>query len=217
MIRAREELLLRRASGLIVSAYGLRVPSFGRPQILLDHGVDLAHFGSSSPPVPAALTAVRDGRPLLLFAGRIDERIDPRLLRNLPGQVILLGLQTGVRLPTGITVLPPVSYDNLPAWLAAADVLLLPYARGRLTDTIQPLKLKEYLATGRPIAATDLPEVRRITAGLAELGDDPESFATACAKALSEDPTRVEERKSLVAQDDWAQCARRLVEFVGEL
>jgi len=221
MIRSREELLLRRVSGLAVSAEGLRVPSFGRPQILLDHGVDLVHFtanASTTPsPLPPALAAIRDGRPLLLFAGRIDERIDPRLLRDLPGQVVLLGRQTGLRLPTNISVLPPVSYEELPAWLAAADVLLLPYARGRLTDTIQPLKLREYLATGRAIAATDLPEVRRVCAGLAELGDGPEGFAAACMRALDEDPAKTEQRRALVTEDSWASRAQRLLDFVGEL
>jgi glycosyltransferase involved in cell wall biosynthesis len=216
MIRRREELLLRRVSGLLVTAQGLRVPSFGKPQALLDHGVDLTHFGAAPPP-PPELTAVRDGRPLLLFAGRIDERIDPTLLRNLPGQVVLIGRQTGVRLPPDVTVLPTVTYAQLPAWLSAADVLLLPYTRNRLTDTIQPLKLREYLATGRPIATTDLPEVGRLTAGLAEIGDGPEGFAAACTRALAEDEGRPEQRRRLVAEDGWSCRATELLQFVGRL
>lgn len=215
MIRARERLLLRRASGLIVTAEGLRVPSFGGPQMLLEHGVDLAHFGSRSAP-PKALTKVRDGRPLLLFAGRIDQRLDPELLRDLPGQVVLIGRQTHAKLPPDVTVLPPVPYSELPSWLAAADVLLLPYARGQLSDTIQPLKLREYLATGRPIVASRLPEVTRICGDLVQLGDDPEQFAAACARALRAPTESAGLRQRLVAGDSWAGRAAELLAFATE-
>jgi glycosyltransferase involved in cell wall biosynthesis len=110
-----------------------------------------------------------------------------------------------------------VPYAELPAWLSAADVLLLPYTRDRLTDTIQPLKLREYLATGRPIATTDLPEVRRLTAGLAEIGDGPKGFAAACTRALEEDVGRSEQRRRLVADDAWSYRATELLQFVGKL
>jgi len=212
MIREREALLLRRASGLLVTAERLRVPDFAGPQMLLEHGVDMDHFAARSPP-PEALTEVRDGRPLLLFAGRIDERLDPELLRNLPGQVVLIGRRTDVELPADVTVLPPVPYAELPSWLGAADVLLLPFARGRLSDTIQPLKLREYLATGRPIAASGLPEVTRICGDVVQFGDDAEEFAAACRRALQEPTKSAGLRRRLVTDGSWGDRAAELLAF----
>jgi len=212
MIREREALLLRRSSGLVVTAERLRIPSFEGPQMLLEHGVDMDHFAARCPP-PEALTAVRDGRPLLLFAGRIDQRLDPELLRDLPGQVVLVGKQAGATLPSDVTVLPPVPYAELPSWLGAADVLLLPFARGRLSDTIQPLKLREYLATGRPIAVSGLPEVTRICGDVVQSGADPQEFAAACRRALQEPAKSALSRQGLVAEDSWAARAGELLTF----
>ena len=42
------------------------------------------------------------------------------------------------------------------------DIFLLPYIRNDLSECINPLKLKEYLATGRPVIATALPEVLKL-------------------------------------------------------
>ena len=42
------------------------------------------------------------------------------------------------------------------------DIFILPYIRNQLSDNINPLKLKEYLSTGRPVIATDLPEIVKL-------------------------------------------------------
>jgi len=221
MIQEREQVLLQRATGLLVSAQRLRCDGFQGPQAVLDHGVDIQHFAcpSASPTgtTPPALAALRDERPLFLFAGRIDERIDFSLLQDIPGQVVLLGRQVTVDIPPHISVLPAVSYDDLPSWLAAADALLLPYRRGPLTDTIQPLKLREYLATGRPIVSSSMPEVIRTCGELVELGDSPATFRAACERALNDTPPRSVRRSSLVAADTWAARADELLSFIETL
>ena len=48
-------------------------------------------------------------------------------------------------------------YADLPALAAAAAVLIMPYADLPVTRAMQPLKLKEYLATGKPVVVRDLP------------------------------------------------------------
>src|SRR5439155_23686376 len=40
---------------------------------------------------------------------------------------------------------------------SAADVLIMPYDDVPMTRALQPLKLKEYLATGKPVVVRDLP------------------------------------------------------------
>ena len=44
----------------------------------------------------------------------------------------------------------------------AADVCVVPHRLNRLTMAMSPLKLYEYLAGGRPVAASDLPAVRAV-------------------------------------------------------
>lgn len=59
--------------------------------------------------------------------------------------------------------LDAVSYQSLPCYAALFNVCLLPYVRTKLTDNINPLKLKEYLATGKPVVSTALPEAVKLT------------------------------------------------------
>ena len=58
---------------------------------------------------------------------------------------------------------PPVTYNELPKYLAGIDVYIIPYKVNELSRYINPLKLKECLAVGKPVVSTPLPEVLKIT------------------------------------------------------
>ncbi len=88
--------------------------------------------------------------------------------------------------------------QDLPSYLKAVDVALVPYVIGDHTLTVYPLKLHEYLAAGRPIVATALPELQpfrevvRVADTYADLvqqirvaveGDSPEAIAARVAVA----------------------------------
>ena len=95
-------------------------------------------------------------------------------------EVVLVGPQEDpdpelLRLPR-VVVRPPVPFDRLPALAAAASVLVMPYIDAPVTRAMQPLKLKEYLATGKPAVVRDLPATRP-WADCADLADTPAAFA----------------------------------------
>lgn len=55
-----------------------------------------------------------------------------------------------------------VPQDQVPPYLMACDILLMPYTNASAHDFMSPMKMFDYLATGRPIVATDFPVVREI-------------------------------------------------------
>ncbi len=57
-------------------------------------------------------------------------------------------------------------YERIPEFLAAADVCLLPFQLNDITREVVPIKMYEYMASGKPIVANNLPGVRQ------EMGDD---------------------------------------------
>ena len=70
---------------------------------------------------------------------------------------------------SGIKLTSYVSHDLIPLYLAAADVLVMPYTTAMTTrggtvatDFTSPIKLFEYMASGRPIVATSLPSVMEL-------------------------------------------------------
>ena len=210
-IAARERLMLERVDALVCAGPQLAPAGFDRPLLQLDHGVDVDHFAAGGPR-PASLPA----GPILLFAGRIDERLDQGLLSRLPGTVVLLGRAT-VPIDDRLLHLPEVPYAELPAWLAAADVLLLPYRRNAQTDSIQPLKLWEYLVAGPPIAATGVPEIARLAGDSIDLGEGPDGFAEAVRAALARPSGQAGHRRRLAEVHRWEVKASDLLRFIDDL
>lgn len=209
-IAKAEARLAASVDGLLYTTPTLDLPGFSGPRHLLDHGVAVEHFATPAPR-PEGLP---ERGPVLLFAGRIDERIDGDLLADLPGTVVLLGRAAGP-VPDGVVHLPEVSYADLPAWLQAADVLLLPYRRGAWTDTIQPLKLREYVASGTPVASTALPEVLRADLGVF-VGETRQGFRDAVAEALADRRSR-SARRAPVTAHTWSARSEELLAFVASL
>ena len=55
-------------------------------------------------------------------------------------------------------------YSEIPLWLKAADILILPNSAQSEESryATSPIKLFEYMASGVPIASSDLPSIREI-------------------------------------------------------
>ena len=104
-----------------------------------------------------------------------------------------------------------VPYERLPEAMASFDVALLPYVRSELTRSINPLKLREYLASGRPIVATSLPEVARYAPEV-RLADTAEETIAAVEAALAGPSDRRADRVALLAGETWDDRARTFLE-----
>ena len=136
---------------------------------------DQAHFAAAldAPHAPEPLAGIP--KPRLMFVGAIDSyKLDLPMLTALARQrsewsFVLLG-PVGEADPdtriTALQALPNVHvmglqpYADLPAWLAHADVALLPLQENTYTQHMFPMKFFEYLAAGRPVVATRIPALR---------------------------------------------------------
>lgn len=114
---------------------------------------------------------------------------------------------------------------EVPRYLAAADVLILPNSGKREISRLytSPLKLFEYMASGRPIVATDLPSVREIlqngrNAVLVE-PDNPEALAEGIEVVL-QDPQLADAIATQALKDvthyTWENRAKRVLQFICE-
>jgi hypothetical protein len=139
----------------------------GHSPLLLTHGVDLPMWRTpvtQSHPTLEALAQLP--RPLTLCWGLVDSKLDADVIRSITarnlGSLAFIGPlgdqhDTITSIP-GITHLPGVPHELLPAAAAQADALLMPYrADHPALIASQPLKLMEYLATDKPVITTPLP------------------------------------------------------------
>lgn len=128
--------------------------------------------------------------------GEGDPRGDLAVLEEAPG-VYLAGRR---------------SFAELPAWLGACDVGLIPYAANRYTASVFPMKVYEYLAAGLPVVSTPLPSLAGAE-GVA-FADGPFEFERAVERALADDrPARRDERRKVAEAHSWD----RRLEEIGEL
>jgi glycosyltransferase involved in cell wall biosynthesis len=191
---------------------------------LVRHGVDHGHFASAlgnvSPP-----DDLRDiPRPIAGFVGLIDHWFDTQLMsavaESMPDvSFVLIG---DVRIDPGrLAGLPNVHllgrkpYAELPNFLASFDVGLIPFVRNQLTESVNPIKLREYLAAGLPVVSTDLPEVRRYEK-FVSLADAPQTFENACRSAIDSGCTEARQRRSeAVADESWHSVTKRICDIVA--
>jgi glycosyltransferase involved in cell wall biosynthesis len=118
----------------------------------------------------------------------------------------------------GIHEVGIVPFDQLPGYLACADVLLLPFTNKICNIGRGPIKLGDYMAAGRPIVTQPVGDLRAVFTdddpiGLLA-GDSPEEFAGAISELLSE-PERAEEygrnaRRLAEEKYSWQKLSERL-------
>jgi glycosyltransferase involved in cell wall biosynthesis len=152
-------------------------------------------------------------RPRIGFVGMIDPlRFDPELIARLAADksrqiVIVGGFLNGS--DKSIPNLPNVHrlgmkhVTQLPAYIKGFDVCIMPYRVNETTRYIFPLKLFEYLATGRPVVATPIPAVQ-LHRDYLYVASTPDEFAAAVGRALQEDsPSGRERRRKHALAYDW--------------
>ena len=158
-------------------------------------GIDLEHFskallpGTAVPPelewIPRPRIGVRAVSGDLLDLDLLERLID----RHPEWSFVLLG-EPGRRalrlaLYPNVYRLGAKPYEELPGYLKGLDVAISPYILSDLTLGLHPVEVKEHLAAGLPVVATDLPELRKL-ADVAHLAGDIDGFEAGIRLALAE-------------------------------
>jgi glycosyltransferase involved in cell wall biosynthesis len=216
-LRQMEGRLIDQADEVIAVSANLqdKLARSGRHATLLTHGVDVDFWSAPAATAVPELAGLQ--RPLIVFWGVVDRRMDVSLVERLGadldrGTIVLIGPDADpdpALFRVGRVVrIPPLEFRQLP-WVAReADVLMMPYADLPVTRAIQPLKLKEYLATGKPTVVRDLP-ANRDWQDCLDLADTPESFSRAVRLRLTTGlPEAQRAARQRLAAESWAEKAR---------
>ncbi|MEW5984330.1 MAG: ElyC/SanA/YdcF family protein [Acidobacteriota bacterium] len=214
-ITRSEVALFREADLVFVTSEKLRQRAAGhRPDVhLFPFGVDLTAFErvrDGAAPVPQELEGLP--RPVIGYVGGLHQWVDQELLvataAAFPhGSVVLVGPpQTDVsRLAAcrNVHLLGARSHDELPHYVKAFDVGLVPYVLTEYTANVYPTKLNEYLVMGKPVVSTRLAEVERFnreTGTVVAIAPDTGSFLEAVRLALEPVAPEMKARRTEVAR-----------------
>jgi len=171
-IADRENKIILKADLVFATSNRLlhTLPQAARHKYLVRNAADYAHFAKARGSNPQDLTSIP--RPIALYAGMISEWLDWKLILASAKQLrkisfVFVG-PTNTAINPELTSLPNVHflgakpYGQLPNYLWAADIFLLPFKTSPLTKSVNPVKLYEYLSVGKPVVSTSIPEISRL-------------------------------------------------------
>ena len=205
-----EELLMRLA------------PRHAR--VVVPNAVDVSPWRDAVP--DPSLAGLR--RPRVGYAGTLQARVDGRLIGELAtlmseatfviaGRAMSAFWHHPLGLPANVRLIGNIPYPRMPAVLAAMDACIVPHVVDGFTASMDPLKLYEYLAAGRPVVSTVAsPNPRlaphvRVARGAAAMAD-------ALREEIDGDsPAKREARRGAVAGDTWDARAATVIETLQRL
>lgn len=183
---------------------------------VLRHGVDFERFTTPTERADDLPT----GKPIAGFYGSLSEWLDYDMInaaaKALPGwNFVFIGknelrYQPLADLPN-IHVLGPRPHHELPKYSQHWDVSLLPFKDNEQIRACSPLKLLEYIATGKPVINTPFPAAKTYESQLNQVMDT-EAFIS----ALRQYPRLLKTKPETVESESWASRAM-FVDWLLEL
>jgi len=221
---AAEVLLLQVADGVVVTSDYLERQLRGRhPQLgMIRNACEPAHFAGIAPATGA--------RPVIGYFGAVAQWFDAALLRAVATAMpdcdfLIVGADTAdvarrVGARPNVTFRGEVPYADLPRHLSAMHVLLIPFVIDELILATNPVKAYEALAAGRPVVATEMPELmQHELKQFVRTASDAAGMVEALRAALRDaaDPVRTQARREYAAGQTWAARAEALLTFAAQL
>jgi glycosyltransferase involved in cell wall biosynthesis len=219
-----ERRMLQKADMTVVSAkklYETKRP-YAKHITYIPHGVNLTEFRACLSATANLTDMDHIKHPIAGFVGRIANWIDlpliARTARALPGWNFVIVGPSNVDLTVYLTIpnvyfLGKKDFSDVPHYIQRFDVCLMPFVTNTLVASVNPLKLYEYLALGKPVVTVPMPEVADFAHVLTIA--EPGEFSKAIETALDTD-TEVKQTRRIesVSGRSWDDIADRILGLV---
>ena len=225
---SRDELkLLERADQVFVHTQALleKKGKLSRSVAVVPNGVSFVEF-STPVPEPARLAVIP--HPRIGYAGYLKKTLDWSLLLDLSRRhaeysFVFVGAQIHQKQLAHILqelssrpnvhFLGPVTTSQMPCYAQHFDVCIMPYVLNDYVNYTYPLKLHEYLASGRPVVASPTRLLKEFD-GTIQLCGNSEQWSAAISTALQPEANSAEARKArqeVAKKHDWDTIVRVIV------
>lgn len=171
-IRQAEEEIEKYADYIFVTADTLKELSpYRKDAITVNNGVDISDFDIVSGYIPPD---VPNGKPIIGYCGALHSWFDYKTImlaaKHRPiYNFVLIGpvaksckeiLKTLTQMPN-VFWLGEKPYSMLAHYIRSFDVATIPFKVNEITRYVDPVKIYEYFAMGKPVVASPLPEVKK--------------------------------------------------------
>lgn len=194
-----------------------------KKSLLIGHGVEYDLFvnAEKTEDIPADINGI--DKPIIGYFGGICNNVDIQLLayaaRKLPDLsfVFVGSISTDVsvlqKIPN-IYFLGQKPYEQIPHYGKYFDVAIMAWKKNKWIEFCNPIKIKEYLALGKPVVSTYYPEIEPFS-DVVCVANDQDDFVFYIKDALSEkDQADVRKRQEKVSDETWDNKTKQIVEFM---
>ncbi|MBN2157864.1 MAG: glycosyltransferase [Spirochaetes bacterium] len=181
-------------------------------RIVLPNGVDDIFFQERERIVPDDLNKIP--HPIVGYMGVLQDRFDTKLMntvaRRLPHiNFVLVGPVSNrkhfksLQSRNNVYFLGPKSYNSVPDYISCFDVAIIPHVINEFTESMNPLKIYEYLACGKPIVSTPIMGTEPFR-NVITIASDPDAFISAISRAIGQNtPEAIANRKKIARQNSF--------------
>jgi glycosyltransferase involved in cell wall biosynthesis len=222
VVRSFDRKLKQSADVVMFSGRKLFQESREANRFHLEQAVDFDHFATEA--AEAAPEIADIPRPILGYFGAMDYVMDTDLMAEVARlrpewHWVMLGLKSNlvqVAAPN-IHFLGSKPYAELPKFVKRFDVCVLPWRQDNaFTSYGSAIKVREYLATGKPVVISPLYEYLN-TAGV-RIYRSTDEFVRLVEDALHNDTAVAKQRRQAVVHgNDWDARARQVAGLIQSL
>lgn len=189
----------------------------------LDHGVDFEMFtlAEKDPDKPIDISGIE--KPIVGYFGALDDhKFDIGFVEAVVDLLPKFSFVfVGKASPTlsalakkkNVWLLGQKDYKQIPSYGKCFDVTIIPWRKNRWTEAANPIKLKEYLALGKPLVSTSVFTELQEYQDVVYEASTPKEFADSIEKALRENNAeRIMARRKKVEQSSWDSKAQLVLD-----
>jgi glycosyltransferase involved in cell wall biosynthesis len=187
---------------------------FGTPVACVLNGVDPEHFAAALQPGPVPDRLERLPHPVIGYHGIIYDRIDWDMVRHVararPGWSLAFVGWAPTPPPGDVVALPNVhffgkaEFEDVPSYYRGIDVCWVPHRVNQLTVLQSSLKSYEYLASGRPVIATEIPTAEDVRSAIRVVRTGDEAVVGIEAALAAGIDSGLQHRLRVAGANSWA-------------
>ena len=230
LVAWQDKTLCRRADAVIVVSqrlYDLKKP-LARCIELIPNGVDVEGYAQVDHARKANPEAPAFGYTGTLHVDRVNTDLVLDVARAFPqGRILLVGPNmlppeetSKLQAQPNIELRGTVHHSQIPQIMSEFDVSIVPHVESAFTESLNPLKLWEYLAAGKPIVSTNVAGFRDYQP-LCRIASGSDNFIQACHEAVQEaacdNSEIIEKRQAEAAKNSWKSRVDEIVEVLNAI
>ncbi len=233
-IITNEKRLLKNADAVFTTSKPLQdsKKKYNSNTYLVHNVADAAHFSRvyyEKLPIPEDVKKIR--KPIVGFIGALDEyKVDFGLLSFMASSrpewsIVLIGpvaegdRSTSIKnilVKENVYYLGIKSYEELPNYLKAFDICIIPYKLNEYTHFSFPLKVFEFLAAGKPVVTTNLPSLVELR-DILKIANGSQEFIEQVEEALREGNAQAEKRIEIAGKNTWDSRIEQLLSVITNI